>query len=391
MTTAIGTTTITGPDIAADADAVIADTNVELARLAEEFGVRGCGVLPTQGSPSDADSRAAYAAYGRAGLIGMHWPVRFGGRGLDPLVTFAVEEQMGYHWLPMSSYLLSVKTIGNALLQYAGDDMCARFIPGIASGDLIFCQGFSEPEAGSDLGSLRTVARRDGDRYIVNGRKIWTSSAEVSDWVYLAARTGTPDSRHRGLSVFLVDITTPGIVVDVHRTLGGGTLGELTLTDVAVPADQLVGAENAGWQILMGTLDYERVTSEKVGVMLRLLDGLEAVVTDRPGRDTLNRLRGDVHIAREHGRRATMRLAAGADASAESSMAKLSIAVLMQELATVAVDLVGPRALVEHGPGAVLDGKLAAFARAAVATTIAGGVSDIQRKNISRRRIGAGA
>ena len=369
--------------------ATLQTTAREVARLAADFDVRGCGAPAVQGSPSDADSRAAYTAYGHAGLIGMHWPVKFGGGGHDPLVTFAVEEQMGYHWLPMSSYLLSVKTIGNALLQYAGEAMCAAFIPRIASGELIFCQGFSEPEAGSDLGSLRTTAVRDGDRFIVNGRKIWTSSAEHADWVYLAVRTGSQESRHRGLSVFLVDINTPGIVVDVHQTLGGGTLGELTLTDVAVPADQVVGEIDGGWQILMGTLDYERVTSEKVGVMLRLLDELEPVVTDRGGRATLDRIRGDAHIAREHGRRATERLAAGQDASAESSMAKLSIALLMQELAAAAVDLVGPRALIEHGQGAVLGGKLAAFARAAVATTIAGGVSDIQRKNISRRRIGA--
>jgi 3-oxocholest-4-en-26-oyl-CoA dehydrogenase alpha subunit len=383
MTTAVHTTS------SADTHAsVLAGTAAEVARLAAEFETLGCGAPPVQGSPSDADSRNAYTAYGKAGLIGLHWPVEFGGGGLDPLITFAVEEQMGYHWLPMSSYLLSVKTIGNALLQYATAQMCAAFIPRIASGELIFCQGFSEPEAGTDLGSLRTTAVHDGDRFMVNGRKIWTSSAEHADWVYLAVRTGTPESRHRGLSVFLVDINTPGIVVDVHQTLGGGTIGELTLTDVAVPADQVVGEIDGGWQILMGTLDYERVTSEKVGVMLRLLDELEPLVTDRGGRQTLARIRGDVHIAREHGRRATARLAAGQDASAESSMAKLSIALLMQELAATAVELVGPRALVEHGPGAVLDGKLAAFARAAVATTIAGGVSDIQRKNISRRRIG---
>lgn len=361
----------------------------DIARLAQEFSVRGCGVPPTQGSPSDADSREAYTAYGKAGLIGMHWPTRFGGGGFDPMMTFAVEEQLGYHWLPMSSYLLSVKTIGNALLQYASERMCAEFIPRIASGELIFCQGFSEPEAGTDLGSLRTTAHRDGDRYIVNGRKIWTSSAEYADWVYLAVRTGSTESRHRGLSVFLVKMSTPGILVDVHKTLGGGTIGELTLTDVVVPADQVVGEIDGGWQILMGTLDYERVTSEKVGVMLRLLDELDPLVTDRAARQVLHRIRGDAHIAREHGRRATERLATGLDASAESSMAKLSIALLMQELAATAAELVGPRALIESGPGAVLDGKLAAFARAAVATTIAGGVSDIQRKNISRRRIGS--
>ncbi|MFC9761727.1 acyl-CoA dehydrogenase family protein [Rhodococcus jostii] len=365
------------------------DTAATAARLAQEFAVSGCGVPSNQGSPSDADSRAAYAAYGKAGLIGMHWPQRYGGRGLDALFTFAVEEQLGYNWLPLSSYLLSVKTIGNALLQFASEEMCQIFLPQIASGDMIFCQGFSKPEAGTDLASLRTTARRDGDRFIVNGRKIWTSSAEHADWVYLAVRTGSTEARHRGLSVFLVDITTPGIVVDVHKTLGGGTLGELTLTDVSIPADQIVGEENAGWEILMGTLDFERVTSEKVGIVLRLLDDMAPLVTSPRDREILAGLRGDAQIARLHGRRATERLDARQDASAESSMAKLSIALLLQELADAAVEVLGPRALIESGPGAVLDGKLAALSRAAAATTIAGGVSDIQRKNISRRRVGA--
>ena len=307
-------------------------------RLAQDFSDRGCGTPPVQGSPSDADSREAYTAYGQAGLIGLHWPTELGGGGLDPMATFHAEQQMGYHWLPMSSYLLSVKTIGNALLQFADEALCAQYIPRIASGELIFCQGFSEPDAGTDLGSLRTVARRDGDQFIVNGRKIWTSSAEYADWCYLAVRTGSTDSRHRGLSVFIADMKTPGIHVDVHRTLGGGTIGEVTLTDVAIPADQLVGDIDGGWQILMGTLDYERVTSEKVGVMLRLLDELDQLVDEPSGRHTLARIRGDVHIAREHGRRATARLAARRDASAESSMAKLSIALLMQELASTALN-----------------------------------------------------
>lgn len=366
----------------------LAHTAEVAARLADEFEATGFGTPHTHGSPSDADSREAFAAYGRAGLIGLHWPERFGGRDLSPLFTIAVEEQLGYHWLPLSSYLLSVKTIGNAMLQFATEELCARLLPPIVAGDLVFCQGFSEPEAGTDLGALRTTARREGDDYIVNGRKIWTSSAEHADWVYLAVRTGPSESRHRGLSVLVADIGTPGIVVDTHRTLGGGVLGELTLSGVVVPADQLIGAENGGWQVLMGTMDYERVTSEKVGIVERLLCDLESLVDDA-GRAVLDRLRGETHIARLHGQRATRRLAVGADASAESSMAKLSVALLMQEVAATAVDLLGPRAHIESGPGAVLDGRVAAFSRAVVATTIAGGVSEIQRKNIARRRVSA--
>jgi alkylation response protein AidB-like acyl-CoA dehydrogenase len=360
-----------------------------VAIVATDLALDGHDAPNTQGSPSDADDRAAYAAYGRAGLIGPHWDPRFGGLGVDPMVTLAIEEQLGYHWLPMSGYLLSVKTIGNAMIQYASAGLCERILPRIAAGELIFCQGFSEPGAGTDLGSLRTTARLDGDSYVVNGHKIWTSSAEVADWVYLAVRTGEPDSRHRGLTVLVADMSTPGIVVESHRTLGGGTIGELTLTDVVIPADQVVGDVNGGWQVLMGTLDYERVTSEKIGVVERLLDGLAEIIDDEPGRAELSRLRGETAAARAHGHRATELLAEGADASGASSMAKLSVALLMQDLATSAVRLLGPRVLIEEGPGALLEGRLAAFRRSSVSTTIAGGVSDIQRRNISRQRLAA--
>lgn len=369
--------------------------NSSVVAEADDFGARfareWAGFTYTQGSPSDADSRSAYAAYGAAGLIGVHWPEKLGGRGLSPLDTIEVEERLGYHWLPLSSYLLSVKTIGNALLSFADPDLVARLLPPIASGDLVFCQGFSEPEAGSDLASLRTTARRDGDRFIVNGRKIWTSSAEEADWVYLATRTDGDLPRHKGLSVMVADMQTPGIEVTMHRTLGGGTLGELTLTDVEVPADQLVGDLNGGWRVLMGTLDYERVTSEKVGIVRRLLDDLEGIVTTDSERATLSELRGECNVAWQHGRHATTLLANNQNAVSASSMAKLSIAALMQRVATAAIDMIGPRALVESGPGAVLEGRLAAFTRAAPATTIAGGASDIQRRNIIRDQVAAAA
>lgn len=341
-----------------------------------------------QGMPSDADSRFGYRQMGRAGMIGLHWPERFGGGGLHPLDTVSAEETFGYHWLPLSSYLLSVKTIGNALLRFAEPALVERFLPPIAAGDLVFCQGFSEPEAGSDLASLRTRARVDADRFVVNGRKIWTSSAEHADWVYLAVRTDPDQARHRGLSVLVADITTPGIGVTVHQTLGGGTLGELVLEDVEIPADQIVGELHGGWAVLMGTMDFERVTSEKVGVLTWLLDQLAPHCSTAADARMVRRLRGETRAARLHGRRATELLALGRPASAAASMAKLSVATLMQKVAAFSVDLLGPRALVEPGGGGVAGGRIAAFHRAAVATTIAGGASDIQRRVIARQGLG---
>ena len=365
----------------------------ELTGAADQFArslsdlVAGEPQLRYQGMPSDGDSRPVYEALGAAGWIGIHWPHELGGRGLRPVHTLACEERFGYRWLPLSGYLLSVKTIGNALLRFAGPELQRRLIPEVAGGRLLFCQGFSEPDAGSDLASLRTHARRDGDRLIVNGRKIWTSSAEYADWVYLAVRTDPDRDRHRGLSVLVAEISTPGITVHSHPTLGGGTIGELELTEVEVPVEHLVGELHGGWQVLMGTLDYERVTSEKVGTVYWLLDALAQLPADRPTRQRLSRLRGAAHAARLHGRRATELLEAGRPASAQCSMAKLSVAQLMQRVAAFAVDVLGPQGLLEEGIG-TLSGRVAAFQRASVATTISGGAAEIQRAVIARRELG---
>ena len=361
--------------------AVAAEADAFAAALAQRIG--GEPQLRWQGMPSDGDSRAGYAALGEAGWIGLHWPEELGGRGLSPLHTVACEERFGYHWLPLSGYLLSVKTIGNALLRFAAPALQERLLPEVAAGRLLFCQGFSEPDAGSDLAALRTTAREEGDRFVVSGRKLWTSSAEVADWIYLAVRTG-PAPRHRGLSVLVAPIDTPGITVSAHPTLGGGTLGEVLLEDVEIPRDQLVGTLDGGWSVLMGTLDHERVTSEKVGVVLWLLDRLDALAEGRAERMRLLRLRGEAEAARQHGRRAAQLLAEGRPAAEQSSMAKLAVAVLMQRVAAAAVEQLGPAALLEEGTG-TLHGRVAAFQRAAVATTISGGAAEIQRLVIARR------
>ncbi len=357
------------------------------AALAEEIAVEPD--LRWQGMPSDGDSRTAYAALGQAGWIGLHWPSHLGGRELSPLHTVACEERFGYHWLPLSSYLLSVKTVGNALARFASPAIQEQLLPENAAGQLVFCQGFSEPDAGSDLASLRTTAVEHGDRFVVSGRKLWTSSAELADWIYLAVRTG-PGERHRGLSVLVAPLDSPGIAVSAHATLGGGTIGEVVLKDVEIPREQLVGELHGGWSVLMGTLDHERVTSEKVGVVLWLLDQLDTLAANPAERQRLLRLRGEAEAARMHGRRAAELLRDGRPASDQSAMAKLAVAVLMQRTAAAAVELIGPAALLEEGT-TTLHGRVAAFHRAAVATTVSGGAAEVQRQVIARRGLGCPA
>ena len=367
-------------EITSDADRFAAQL---AARLAGEEENR------CQGMPSDGDSQVGYEAMGAEGWIGLHWPEELGGRGLDPLLTLAAEERFGYHWLPLSGYLLSVKTIGNALIDHASDELQERLLPEIAAGRLVFCQGFSEPEAGSDLAALRTTARRDGDRFVVSGHKIWTSSAQIADWIYLAVRTDPDASRpHRGVSVLVAEMSSPGIQVREIETVGGGVLNEVFLDDVSVPADQLVGDENGGWRVLMATLDHERVTSEKVGIVRRVLDDLEEA--GARGLE-LRRLRGEAQAARLLGRRAVSLLSAGRPAAAAAAMAKLSMSALGKRTADAGTRLLGPRALVENGPEAIGEGRLAGITRATAGSSIAGGASEIQKRVIARQGLGCAA
>lgn len=364
---------------------VAAEIDAWALALSKELEERGENLY--NGSPADSDSRFAYERMGAAGIIGLGWPRNLGGQAMDPIDVVMVEERLGYQWLPLCGYLLSVKTIGNAIIKFGTPDLIARFIPDAAAGRIMFCQGFSEPEAGSDLASLRTHAVKRGDTWVVNGHKIWTSSAELADWMYLAVRTDPMLPRHKGLSVMLLDMHAPGVHVDVHHTLGGGTFGEVVLSDVEVSAENVLGEVNGGWAVLMGSLDFERVTTEKVGVALWVTDQLDEVAGHRHRRALLA-LRGELEACRRFGHEATRLIANGERVSRVSSMCKLSVSLAMQRAAALSVEILGPEALVDRGFGARGGGRLAAFHRSSVSMTLAGGSCDIQRKVIAQQGLG---
>jgi alkylation response protein AidB-like acyl-CoA dehydrogenase len=369
-------------------DLRLTDEQLALREAARAFSV---GLRPLleadpewrrQGLLSDGDSREVTLELGRAGWIGLPWPVELGGRGLTHLDAALAEEVLGYHWLPLSLYLLSSKTIGAALERFAADDLKQRLLPRIASGELVFCQGFSEPEAGSDLGSLRTRAHVDEDRFVVDGHKIWTSSGQLADWIYLAVRTEPEAPKHRGISVLVADIATPGITVRPFPTLGGGSLCEVFLEGVEIPREQLVGELHGGWQVLMHTLDFERITAEKLGGVLWILDELEAHVgTSRQ----LAHLRGELEAARLLSFRAAWLIDRGEPAAAASAMAKLAGARVTQRVADAAVDLLGLQGLADGEAGSPVEGRVGSLYRAAVGSTISGGSAEIQQLVIARQ------
>jgi 3-oxocholest-4-en-26-oyl-CoA dehydrogenase alpha subunit len=345
-----------------------------------------------QGMLSDGDSREVTRALGEAGWIGMTWPEELGGRGLTHVDTALVEDVLGYHWLPLSLYLLSYKTIGCALERFASPELKERLLGPIARGELTFCQGFSEPGAGSDLASLSTRAVRHGDVFVVDGHKIWTSSAWLADWIYLAVRTNPDEPRHRGISVLVAPIDTPGIEVRRFPVLGGGYLCEVFLDGVDVPAENLVGEPDRGWDVLMHTLDFERITAEKLGGLAWVLDALEGRLAETERLDRswarIAQLRGELAAARLLSLRAADLLDRGEPASAASAMAKLAGARLAQRLAREGIELIGLEGLADGYAASPLEGRLGALYRASVGSTISGGSAEILQVVIARRGLG---
>jgi len=369
--------------------------------LRAEATTFAAGLLPTllddpewrrQGMLSDGDSRGVTRALGEAGWIGLTWPEELGGRGLTHVDAALVEDVFGYHWLPLSLYLLSYKTIGCALERFASPALKERLLAPIARGELTFCQGFSEPGAGSDLASLTTRAALDGDRWVVDGHKIWTSSAWLADWIYLAVRTNPDQPRHRGISVLVAPIDTPGIEVRRFPVLGGGYLCEVFLDAVEIPVENLVGEVDRGWDVLMHTLDFERITAEKLGGLTWILDGLDARLAETGKLESawprVASLRGELTGARLLSLRAADLLDRQADASAASAMAKLAGARFGQRLAREAIELLGLEGLGDGQAAVALEGRIGGLYRASVGSTISGGSAEILQVVIARRGLG---
>jgi alkylation response protein AidB-like acyl-CoA dehydrogenase len=358
--------------------------------------------LERQGTMSDGDSPEFYRRLGQAGWIGGHWPEQYGGRGIRHLDTFIIDEALGYARAPLSGYLLSVKVLGNTLMLFGTEEQKQAYLPKIASGEYTFCQGYSEPEAGSDFGSLKTLARREGDEYVITGHKIWTSSAEVATHMYLAARTDPDAPKHRGISTFIVDMNTPGIQVQTFPTLGGGLLSEVFFDQARIPADSLLGELNRGFHQSMRSLDLERSAMDRVGSAWRALDELAAYVQQEgtaPGggrladvesvRDKIAELYSRLQVARCFGYQVARHLDAGSGMSADFSYGKLCVGLLNQAIADASMDIIGPRAQFEHGsPLAPFGGLSASLYRASPALTLAGGSSEIQKTVIAIRGLG---
>ncbi|WP_299565400.1 acyl-CoA dehydrogenase family protein [uncultured Sulfitobacter sp.] len=341
------------------------------------------------------------------GWIAGFWPSKFGGHDWTPAQSYIFQEETTYAGAP---WLLpfGVNYVGPVIYTYGSEAQKARHLPGIVSNEVFWCQGYSEPNAGSDLAQLSTRADRDGDAYVVNGSKIWTSMAHWADWIFALVRTDSQVKPQRGISFLLIDLRTPGITVRPIRSIEGAHhLNQVFFDNVRVPVENLVGEENAGWGYAKFLLGHERVLSAEIGKGKRMLDRLRSVASaqgrsDDPGYlERLNQLETDL-LALEW---TTLRmLDAVMDGSApgfEASVLKLRGSTIVQRIAEYTVDTLGPAALSFDPAGLeqqVNDPNAELYRNMGIvseflfqrAPTIWGGSNEIQRNIIAKHALGLG-
>lgn len=323
-----------------------------------------------------------------AGLMRWGWPESAGGLGGSPALRAVLGEELTSRGLVHTTAWSMHEVLGPAVIEFGQPDRVAGIFPRLLRGDEFWCQGFSEPEAGSDLGSLRTTARRAGGGWVLNGEKLWTSFAQHASRCVVLARTGPPGSGSRGVSAFLVDMDTPGITARPLRTMAGvDEFCSTSLTDVAVPGDRLLGAPEGGWRVAQHILACERgpIFWQRGAWLARHLGRLLSIARDDRSRTMLGEAFQLLWAFRARSM-ATQRLIAGGTLPGpEASVDKIMIATADQAVFDAARELLA--GLLETGdtPDAAAWRREWAYSRAA---TIYGGTSEIQKDIVSLRLLG---
>ncbi|MFI5395895.1 MAG: acyl-CoA dehydrogenase family protein [Candidatus Binatia bacterium] len=341
-------------------------------------------------------SKEFSVALATRGWVGYTWPKRYGGQEGSYLERLVVTEELLRAGAPVAAHWAADRQIGPALLAYGTEEQRREFLPRITRGELVFCLGMSEPNAGSDLAALRTRAVEDGDSYVIDGHKIWTSFAHQADYCYLVARTDSQAPKHKGISEFLVDMRTPGITVrPIVDMAGEHHFNELFFENVRIPRRYLIGEKNRGWYQIASQLDYERSGIERLLSNWLLLHDVTAYAraqgftNDPVWRDRLARVRIEVEIGRWHVYRVAWLLSSGTVPSTAAALAKTYCTDVEQHIAALAGELVGPHSqLLPGSPGALLGGRVARGLLFAPAYTIQGGTSNILRNIIAIRGLG---
>jgi alkylation response protein AidB-like acyl-CoA dehydrogenase len=333
-----------------------------------------------------------------AGFVGMDWPARFGGRGATLTEQIILYQEMSRAESPQFVNRGGLSMLGPTLMKYGTPAQQARFLPRILTADELWCQGFSEPNAGSDLANLQTRGAREGDHFVVNGQKVWTSMAHVADWCFLLVRTDPEAPKHKGISFLLVDMKTPGITVRPLRQMTGeAEFNEVFFDNVRVPAENLVHRLNEGWAVAITTLAYERdlLTFIRHISLRSAVHRLVRLVQERGrARDPLVRQKlAAIWIGEQalqlNAYRSLTRILKGGQPGPEGSTSKLYWSHLDQELAQVATEVLGPATQLGPGAdGAPDEGQWEFYTLLAQASGIRAGTSEILRNILGERVLG---
>ncbi len=372
-------------------------------QLREYFSVLMTPQLRSQldGATGEYGDGAAYKQVvrqlGSDGWLVLGWPHEYGGADRSVLDQLIFTDEAAIAGVPVP--FLTINTVGPTIMRFGTPEQKERFLPKIAAGELHFSIGYSEPEAGTDLASLRTRAVRDGDSYVINGQKMWTSLIQYADYVWLACRTDPEAPRHKGLSIIMVPTDAPGFSWTPVRTLAGVTTSATYYSDVRVPVANLVGGENGGWPLITNQLNHERVALTSAAPVQHAL----AEVTDwarsakvADGRRVIDAEWVQLNLARVHAKAEVLKLMnwrvasqSGSPGPAVASATKVYGTELTIEACRLLMEVIGASAQVRAGaPGAVLAGRIERMHRSALILTFGGGTNEVQRDIIAAAALG---
>lgn len=356
-----------------------------------------------EGVVAETESMQGLGPYGREllrklgqrRLLAPSWPEKYGGRGLTSVTQVIMFDEMAYHQAP---WPLDGLVIGPTLLRFGSDKQKDKYLPSIARGEIEFALGYTEPQAGSDLAAVELRAVANGDEYILNGQKTFNTEAHYADYHWLLVRTDTSVPKHKGMSMFIVDLKSPGITIHPLKTSAGLRTNEVFYDDVRVPKENIVGEENRGWDYVTRALGFERIMW--TGDIKHRFDELVKYILDEKGYDNIGaenpwildelaELDIKIHIARLLGYKPASMLDEGLPITYESSVTKVYVTETRKHLFSVAMQILGLYGQLSEGSKwAPLDGMVQREYLDTCRWTIVAGSSEIQRHIIALRGLG---
>jgi alkylation response protein AidB-like acyl-CoA dehydrogenase len=336
---------------------------------------------------------------GKDGMLALGWPEEYGGRGLNQSEQLIRYEEALLAGAPTP--FVTLNTVGPAVIDHGTDEQKKRFLPGIASGELHFAIGYTEPAAGTDLAALATRADKKDDHYLVNGNKVYTSAAEAADYIFLAARTDTEAPKHKGISILVVDTKDPGFSYGPIHTVGGVRTNVSYYNDIKVPLDMIIGEENQGWRLITSQLNHERVGLAAFGINgWKLFRDVLAwarehrangrrVIDDPMVQRNLAEVYSHLEAMRVMNARMAWRLENNPVDAVFPSALKVYSTEIMLEVCKLMMDVVGPEALIAPGDdNALINGDLEHEYRRSLINTFGGGVVEVLRGLVATHGLG---